>query len=66
METATQTGKKYTEVNTGEKVAASSIKKNDDEDFYALQDSDFGFKNKVQSCLAQLEIEKMVDNSSLF
>lgn len=36
METATQTGKKYTEVNTGEKVAASSIKKNDDEDFYAL------------------------------
>lgn len=44
----------------------STIKKKDDEDFYALGDSDFGFKNKVQSCLAQLEIQKMVDNSDLF
>ena len=66
METSTQTGKKYSEVNTGDLVSGSSIKKNDDDDFYALGDSDFGFKNKVQSCLAQLEIEKMVDNSSLF
>lgn len=36
METSTQTGKKYSEVNTGEMVTGSSIKKNDDEDFYAL------------------------------
>jgi hypothetical protein len=56
METSAQSGKKYKEVNSADIVSGSSIKKKDDPNFYALGDSDFGFKNKVQSCLAQLEV----------
>jgi hypothetical protein len=54
------------EINTGELVADSEVKPNDDADFYALGESDLSWANSVQNCQAALPIEKQGTDSSIF
>lgn len=54
------------EINSADQVTDSSIAKREDEAFYALSDSPIGFKNKVQSCLAQFPISKIDRDDSIF
>ena len=64
---ATGTGTKYDEINDADKDDDTEMKKIEgDWDFYALQDSDLGFQNKVQNCEAILPVDKQGSDSSIF
>lgn len=64
---ATGTGTKYNEINDDEKDVWTDMKTiEDDWDFYALKDSDYGFQNKVQNCEAILPVDKQGDDRLIF
>ena len=54
----TETGVTFEDQDFGMKDENSSIGKIDDFDFYALSDSEFDSFNKIQSCVADFQIEK--------
>ena len=54
----TETGVTFEDQSFGTKYEDSSISKIDDFDFYALSDSEFDSFNKIQSCVADFQIEK--------
>lgn len=65
MDFATQGSVKYDEQNDAEVVQDSDIKKMNNIDFYALSES-ADWKNKVQSCLAQMQVSKQDRDPALF
>jgi hypothetical protein len=66
MDQNTQIDRTIDEVNYEDLLAASSVTTIDDEDFYALHESDITWENAKQLCLAQVKISKDNTDTSLY
>jgi hypothetical protein len=57
---------KFDDINSDQKIDNAEITKNENESFYALEESPLSFKNMIQNCEALLPIEKQSSSSEIF